>query len=137
MKIICYNPQHPKPPFCFYVLSKGLNAGRPSKRSFPNSFAVVLDSEQELMRVFCYAYLLFKADKYSPYLKGSVIPYITIDDFKKLLTETMKSQSINHFKVRFVFSIVVAMKRQQDTAMQKVRLLKEMENSYIRQHIRL
>ena len=138
MKIYTYNPKEQnRPDLAFYVLSKGLNSGRPSMRSCPNCFVVKSDTKEERNLLFNYVYILWKADKFSMYFVGSVIPFLRITDFKKVLNETLQNQSLNHHKIRFVFSLIVSMKRKQDIFAEKIKTLRSLENAYIRQHIKL
>jgi hypothetical protein len=138
MNIVTYNPKQTlKPEFAFFVLSKGLNAGRCMKHSCPNCFMVSADSKTELMKLYNYAYLLWKSNKFSMFLVGSVIPFLRIQDFKKVLFETMNNPNLDHSKVRFVFSIVVSLKRRQEDFNSKIIQLRKIEKAYIREHIKL
>ena len=67
----------------FFVLSKGLNSGKPSNEPFTNSFVLVFQTEAQKEDVFWIAMSLWKSKFWHPFLKGSVIPFITLYDFKK------------------------------------------------------
>jgi hypothetical protein len=98
---------------------------------------VSADSKTELMKLYNYAYLLWKSNKFSMFLVGSVIPFLRIQDFKKILFETMNNPNLDHSKVRFVFSIVVSLKRRQEDFNNKIIQLRKIEKAYIREHIKL
>lgn len=67
----------------FFVLSKGLNSGKPSNEPFTNSFVLVFQTEAQKEDIFWIAMSLWKSKFWYPYHKGSVIPFITLYDFKK------------------------------------------------------
>ena len=138
MKVYTYNPvEKNRDELAFYVLSKGLNSGRPSMRSNPYFFVVKADTKEERNLLFNYVYILWKADKFGPNLVGSVIPFLRVTDFKKILNDTLKDQTLDHSKIRFVFSFIVTIKRKRDIFEEKIKLLKSLENAYIRNQIKL
>ena len=67
----------------FFVLSKGLNSGKPQNEPFTNSFVLVFQTEEQKENIFYVALSLWKTKFWHPFLKGSVIPFITLYDFKK------------------------------------------------------
>ena len=67
----------------FFVLSKGLNSGKPDNQPFTNSFVLVFQTEEQKENIFYVALSLWKTKFWHPYLKGSVIPFIALYDFKK------------------------------------------------------
>jgi len=85
-----YNPKHPKGVNYadFYIQSKGSNAGKPLKEPAPNCFAIFTDHSKLLPEYFYYMVLAaWQQGVFKPYLKGSVIPFLTIDSFKKVIFE--------------------------------------------------
>lgn len=67
----------------FFILSKGLNSGKPQNEPFTNSFVLVFQTEEQKDNVYWIAMSLWKTKFWHPFLKGSVIPFITLYDFKK------------------------------------------------------
>ena len=67
----------------FFVLSKGLNSGKPQNEPFTNSFVLVFQTEEQKENVYWIAMSLWKTNFWHPHLKGSVIPFLTFYDFKK------------------------------------------------------
>ena len=135
--VITYNPDNPKLPFSFYVQSKGLWSGRPMTRPRPNSFIVTARNKEERLKLFNYVYILWKLERFNIELVGSVIPFLRIRDFKKVLNETIKDPSIDHSKIRFVFSLIVILRRKQINLTHQISNLKSLESLYIRKHIKL
>ena len=80
-----YNNPH------FYILNKGLNSGRPMNEPCPNCFVVTTESEEQRESLF-YLCLSLQIGKYfNYYIKGSVIPFITIDDTRKVLNIALQN----------------------------------------------
>jgi hypothetical protein len=71
----------------FYVLCKGNNSGRPSYTPQANSFVVVAGSRDEIEHLYWLSYALWKGRGFEIYLKGSVIPFITIRDYSHVLRQ--------------------------------------------------
>lgn len=65
-----------------YILNKGLNSGKPLKQPCPNCFVLTAKSEEEVQSIYWLCFGLWKAKSFHYYLKGSVIPFITINDMR-------------------------------------------------------
>jgi len=85
-QIKCYNPDHPLPDHCFFILNKGKNSGKPLDTPCPNCYIVVVNNSE--MRDFYYHLVLgmFQARTFEPYLIGSVIEFIRIGEVKRLIS---------------------------------------------------
>ena len=69
----------------FFVISHGNNAGKPVKKATANCFEVVVTDTEVLLPEYLY-YMVLNAHNqgaFKPFIRGSVIPFITIDDFYK------------------------------------------------------
>ncbi len=86
-KVNTYKDELPVGP-AFYIASKGEHAGQPSKEPWVNCFVITSDDEK-LNNSYLYyvALALFHQGKYKPYLKGSVIPFITARDVREVIDE--------------------------------------------------
>ncbi len=78
MKIKQYNGQHQAD---YYIQCKGLHSGRPLKTPIPNCFSIFTEQQN----AYELAYAAYVSKSYYPFIKGSVIPFITISDCKKVL----------------------------------------------------
>lgn len=87
----------------FFILNKGLNSGKPLKDPCPNCFVCITPTESHKDYMYWLCFGLWKSKSFHYFLKGSVIPFITIGDVK---THLEKSESIasNNFE-RFNKSI--------------------------------
>lgn len=78
----------------FFILNKGLNSGKPLTLPCPNCFVVTTTSKEEKNTLFHLTMMLQIGGFFTFYLKGSVIPFISINDCKNTLKKGIKS--INH-----------------------------------------
>ncbi len=67
----------------FFVQSKGDNAGKPLRVSSSNCFEVKVTDTDILLPEYLYFMVMnaYNHGAFKKYIKGSVIPYITIEDF--------------------------------------------------------
>jgi len=91
-QIHCYHPPvSGLPSFTFYILSKGNNAGQPQLLPWVNSFAMHCRSKEELDFYFWLCYSLWQAGHFRQYLRGSVIPFLTVADARFLIRTTAQT----------------------------------------------
>lgn len=92
----------------FFILNKGLNSGKPLNEPCPNCFVCITTNEIDKDFMYWLCFGLWKSKSFHYYLKGSVIPFITIGELKNLLYDTeyvtkenlqLFNQSINHLKM--------------------------------------
>jgi hypothetical protein len=74
----------------FYILNKGMNSGRPHPKPFVNSFTFIADSPEEMEMFYWITFAAWQAKLFHPYLKGSVIPFVTILDVGEVINEASK-----------------------------------------------
>ncbi len=69
-----YNKPH------FFILNKGMNSGKPLTAPCANCFVVLAETEAQKINLFWLVYGLWKAKAFHYYLKGSVIPFVSIKE---------------------------------------------------------
>ena len=69
----------------FFILSKGLNAGKPLETPCPNCFTINTESEEARNFYFWLSYGLWQARAFTPHLTGSVVPFIRLSDARAVL----------------------------------------------------
>lgn len=74
-----YNKPH------FFILNKGNNSGKPLLIPCANCFVIQCKSADEKEQLFWLIRGLWTSKAFLPLLKGSVIPFITLDDLKKCI----------------------------------------------------
>ncbi len=86
IRIITYRPGMNYSTHVLFILSKGLNAGKPLAQPCPNCFAVEFSSADDAFRFRALCLILMQSHIFSQYLKGSVIPFLTIRDFRSIIS---------------------------------------------------
>ena len=75
----------------FWIQLKGSNAGKPLHQPIPNSIGVLTNHKVlDPMFFFYTVEYLFSRNAFRPYLKGSVIPYITRADIQEVIHTHVK-----------------------------------------------
>lgn len=88
-QINCFQPASAGcQPFSFYLLSKGENAGQPNLSPWVNSFSVYCGSREELDFYFWVAYSLWQTGRFKPFLRGSVIPFLSVHETRHIIRQT-------------------------------------------------
>ena len=86
-QIRCYHSSLMTQPLVFYILCKGENAGKPALKPWVNSFAVICSNQMYFDFYFWLVYGLYKSHKFKVRLRGSVIPFINVNDVRELIRE--------------------------------------------------
>jgi len=72
----------------FFILNKGLNSGKPLNQPCPNCFVCITGSREHREFLYWLCFGLWKSKSFHYFLKGSVIPFITIEETRKLIRES-------------------------------------------------
>lgn len=83
----CYHPHASVPAHSFFILCKGNNAGKPAFVPWPNSFIATCSNEEYYKFFFWLVYGLHQSGKFKVHHRGSVIPYINVDDVRTCIRE--------------------------------------------------
>lgn len=78
-----YNHPH------FYIQNKGLNSGKALNNPIPNCYVVTTETDKHRESLYYLCFSLQIGRYFSYYIKGSVIPFITIDDTRKVLNTAL------------------------------------------------
>jgi hypothetical protein len=82
----------------FFILNKGLNSGKPMTAPCANCFVVSTETIEQKEALFHLSMMLLESKCYRIYLKGTVIPFIYVEDVKKLLKNNTKYLNEGDFK---------------------------------------
>lgn len=89
-----YNHPH------FYIQNKGFNSGRALSDPIPNCFVVITESDEQREALFYLCFSLQIGLFFNYYIKGSVIPFITIDDTRKVLNTAILNYKKDQWKLK-------------------------------------
>ncbi len=114
----------------FFILNKGNNSGKPLLSPCPNCFVIQFENVDDKECVYWILWCLWQSKAFYPLLRGSVIPFITIGDFHKLLIKTL-NQLPSPGVVLKVVDVVNKFQAIEDEYYQKIKLLKEAKRMVI------
>lgn len=110
-----YNPEKPKKASVFYIQSHGLHAGRPLKEPIPNSWEI----ETDIKNAFEICFMVYNSKTLKLYLRGSVIPFLSLEEYKKILKPLFDSPLLQEEttlkKLKSLQLLDVAIKKQEET----------------------
>ena len=69
----------------FYILSKGMNSGKPLNLPCPNCFVFITETEEDKEFYYWLIFGLWNSKAFHQFLRGSVIPFIIIGELKKCI----------------------------------------------------
>lgn len=99
----------------FFILNKGLNSGKPLSNPCPNCFVVITKTEEAKNTLFHLSMMLQIGGFFAYYLKGSVIPFISVDDCRNTLKKGLKSTSnINEQMRKHIKAVEVISKKEKE-----------------------
>lgn len=135
IKITCYNCEKPANAYSFYVLSKGLNSGRPSMAPHVNSFVITCSSDQEKDFYYTLCFALWKSKTFHPLLCGSVVPFLRIDDFKKIIDQTAGQLVTCRDQFTKTVNQVKAIEEKENNIRKQLQLLAQLKIAMLRKYI--
>ena len=110
----------------FFILNKGLNSGKPLRLPCPNCFVVTTTTEELKNTFFNLSMMLQIGGFFSYYLKGSVIPFISINDCKTTLIRGFESSKNSELQKHIkTISLISKKEKELQNVIQKMALLKK------------
>ena len=79
-----------------FLLNKGMNSGKPQKEPFTNSFVIIFENESDFDTINLTAYALWKTKFWHQFLKGSVIPFLSLNDIRKEFSIKVNQEIKDH-----------------------------------------
>jgi len=86
-KITTYRADQKRSPFAFFILSKGMNSGKPLEHPCPNCFTFNAADQAEKDHFYWICFGLWQSKTFHPYLNGSVIPFIHLRDLNQVINQ--------------------------------------------------
>ncbi|MBU3823121.1 hypothetical protein KO566_13745 [Flavobacteriaceae bacterium XHP0103] len=115
----------------FFILNKGQNSGKPLINPCPNCFVVTAPTEEEKNTLYHLSMMLQIGGFYAYYLKGSVIPFISIDDCRNTLKDGYTSLLNESKELQKHISIVSAISRKEAELQKVISKMADLKVSYI------
>ncbi len=125
MRLTTYNPTKPAGQFDVFILSKGNNAGKPMWQPCPNCFVLAAKTEEEQQQNYWLLYGLWQGQFFNPFITGSVIPFIRIDDVKQVLELAQEKVLANLSLFDLSLSMLQALEQHAANIHQQIKLIKQ------------
>ncbi|WP_334057645.1 DUF6943 family protein [Polaribacter sp. P097] len=110
----------------FFILNKGLNSGKPLALPCPNCFVIISKNEEDKNKLYHLTMMLQIGGFYAYHLKGSVIPFISINDCKITLIKGLESSKDSEFNKHFkAVSRISKKEKELQNVIDKMALLKK------------
>ena len=121
----------------FFILNKGLNSGKPLSNPCPNCFVVKTATEKEKNTLFHLSMMLQIGGFYAYYLKGSVIPFISIDDCRNTLKNSLKQNKNSGFELQKQINLVSVISKKEKELQNVIDKMSVLKVAYIRNCFKL
>jgi hypothetical protein len=121
----------------FYILNKGINSGKPLTDPCPNCFVVFAADEKTKNTLFHLSMMLKIGGFYGHYLKGSVIPFITINDCRNTLKKGLVSSENIGFDFLKHIKIVATITKKEQELQNVIDKMSVLKVAYIRNCFKL
>jgi hypothetical protein len=115
----------------FFVLCKGMNSGKPLNLRCPNSFCVICSSDEEKEKLYWISFALWRSKAFHPYLSGSVIPFIHINDFKQLVNVKLEIVNSDNEVFEEVVKNLKLIEQSEKHFLENLRLMEELKQAYV------
>jgi hypothetical protein len=125
------NQQISKPHF--FILSKGNNSGKPLDAACPNCFVCICKSEEEKHQLYWLFYGLWQGSFFHPFLTGSVISFIRLDDLKKVVCMALEKIALQPEQFNINISVLQLLEEKNKIIMEQVKLIKQAKKALMYQ----
>ena len=134
--IFTYSKHYKIKEFDVFILSKGLNAGKPLQTPCPNCFVVSCSTKPNANYIDLLCYGLHQAKYFNQLFTGSVIPFLRISDFKKVVA--MQSVAVNKNPKAFTEDVekIKLMEQKEKFMQQQLKIIAELKRVMIYRHLK-
>ncbi|WP_417860440.1 DUF6943 family protein [Winogradskyella sediminis] len=121
----------------FFILNKGLNSGKPLTNPCPNCFVVTTATEEAKNTLFHLSMMLQIGGFYAYYLKGSVIPFISVDDCRNTLKKGLKQNENSGFEFQKQINLVSVISKKEKELQNVIDKMSVLKVAYIRNYFKI
>lgn len=110
-----YSPQSDFTSHSFFILNKGMNSGKPLTSPCPNCFVFTASNQAEKDFFYWLCFGLWQSKSFHPFLRGSVIPFIVLDELQQCISEgaAKANENLPEFRKSVQLLKVIEMKEKQ------------------------
>ena len=109
----------------FFILSKGMNAGKPLEKPCPNCLVILAQSEEEKNLLYWLCFGLWQGNYFHPFITGSVIPFIRLDDFKTVVCQALQKIELKNGEVQKSLEVMKDLQLHQMNILKQLDLIKQ------------
>lgn len=135
MKIKTYKGKLVQQPH-FFILNKGMNTGSPNFKPYANCFVLLADTDKERNDYYWLTFALWQTRKFVPYLIGSAVPFIRINDFKTIIAESAVKVKRNEKEYQKNLSVLIEMDTKGDELAEQLKKINEMKKFVLKKVLR-
>ena len=135
-KFQTYSVKHQSTGFEFYILSKGLNSGKPLVTPCPNSFVCICKSQEQKDFYFWLLFGLWKAKHFHQFLTGSVMPFIRLSDLKDEVFTKAEKVSKQEKEYKSTVAKIKQLEEKEKTIRQNLALINDLKRAMIYRHLK-
>jgi hypothetical protein len=135
-KFQTFNCKNTPSQFEFYVLSKGLNSGKPLEKPCPNSFVCICQNQEQKDFYFWLLFGLWKSNYFHHFLTGSVIPFIRIGEFKKVVAIQAVQVSQQQQAYNSTINKIKLLEQKEKEIRQSLALISDLKKAMLYSHLK-
>jgi hypothetical protein len=135
-KFQTYSVKHQSTGLEFYILSKGLNSGKPLLTPCPNSFVCICKSQEQKDFYFWLLFGLWKAKYFHQFLTGSVIPFIRLSDLKNEILTQAEKVSKQEKEYKSTVDKIKQLEEKERAIRQNLALINDLKRAMIYRHLK-
>jgi hypothetical protein len=132
VKSFTRNDENTKPHF--YALNKGMNSGKPLLLPCPNCFKIEAENEEFKETLYWVSFALWRSKAFHPFLIGTAIPFIRINDFKKVLSDKLEIVTTSPIEFAQVIEKLKFIELKEKQFMQNLQLMQELKRAYVHKY---
>jgi hypothetical protein len=117
----------------FFILSKGSNSGKPMDVPCPNCFVCICKNDEEKQKMYWLFYGLWQGLFFHPFLTGSVIPFIRLDDLKNVVKIALTKIELQPQQFEKNISMIKLLNEKSKIIQEQIILIKQAKKSLMYQ----
>ena len=119
----------------FFILSRGLNSGKPLKTPCPNCFAVIANSANDAEKIYWITYALWQGRNFHQSLVGSVIPFIRKKDLQDMIKTAFQQVNSKPQAVEKTVQSLLQLEQQEANYQKLQKMIKLLKQTLVHQLI--
>lgn len=131
-----YNRQSDLTGHYFFILNKGMNSGKPLASPCPNCFVFIASSAAEKDFFYWLCFGLWQSKSFHPFLRGSVIPFIVLDELKQCISEGAAKANENLPAFRKSVELLKVIELKEKQFLENLRLLHDAKRAVFYRYMR-